>query len=1380
MKKINTALQLSFFLLLLNSYKILAQNNLIVTGIDTISGLETYDNVTVEAAGVLIVDSILNVNFVMKIKNGGIVTHLNRQLNGLKLIVSDSLIIETGGKIDVSGKGLSAGEAFDQNGNIVAGVNYSAGGSYGGSGGTWTPTCNCTISDGKTNQIYGIIEDPNLLGAGGGSWSCGTGGRGGGRIAINSTNIIINGTISASGARGGQATCCCPSTTTGGGSGGSIKINASSVSGAGIISASGGNGGPSGLGNGNGGGGGGGRIAVFYESMNLPNNNIVAFGGIPEQFLGEKQRGAAGTIYLKKSGELGGLIVDNNNLKSTNKTILLSNLSAFKYLKVDRHGRLYAENSSSSYIISDNITASDNAVVFLGSGTAVDVTNSANYGVTILSGANVILDTSLVFHSNKILVSGGILDSKIDLTYLSSNDFQLSQNGTVNLLNESTFSIPEFNASNFQSGTVNLTKNADLSIASNSIEVAVNLIKDGKFGQTDFLNSVVIMSGGVLSHSQRYLDGLTLNADAITVQAGGKIDVSGKGLSAGEAFDQNGSIVAGVNYSAGGSYGGTGGTWTPFSYNYIVDGKTNPTYGFIEQPDFLGTGGGSWSCGAGGRGGGRISINCTNIVNNGTISASGAVGGQATCCCPSTTTGGGSGGSIKINSNSISGTGIISASGGNGGGNGGGGGGGRIAVFYESINLPLNNIVAFGGIPASFSGEKQRGAAGTIYLKDIVQNQVQLKVDNNNQQSPFFASYNTQILEPDPDIILSRRGKLAFEDGMDVSVPELTLNDGLGIWIKENSILHVENNKVKIGLSSIIIKDGKFGLSNNIDSIIVESGGTISSSAFLTFKADYFEIKTGGLLDVTAKGLKGGNNSSQFGIFGETYTDNLQNLFQGSPNATGASYGGLGEDNGNGQPNKIYGKKYFPDLYGSGGGGWGSGEAGGNGGGKINLVLQKFIVNGIIRANGGAAPAHSGGGSGGSILLFSNEISGNGIIEAKGGTGGCSNCVGASGGGGRIAIYTHNPNFPAANISVAPGAPNFGSPQPGTIVYLNCNYETNAAVDSILYPVGNIMPLDTTIQPMVVVQNLSPSTQTFPVQFKIGNFYEDITYVNLASGQRDTITFAAFKAEQVGTWPATATIQITNDDCLEGNQKSVNVPIATGDSPAIAAISPNSGGNTGATTIKITGQNFREGINARIEQPGGSFIMAHHVEFVSGTQIFASVNLQGAVLGMYDVVVQNPDFLTATYANGFEVTQGSIGWEGFAQPGCLAGNFDPGQLLEVELIYPERVRQGRVFPVSVRFSNKGNIDIPVPTRVLVVEIDGADPNPNVDKIGYIGYNSSTINSDQFTELTLELAEEGGPPGILRAGATGVITLYAISNTPLTGSYPTHFIKFRTQ
>jgi hypothetical protein len=79
----------------------------------------------------------------------------------------------------------------------------------------------------------------------------------------------------------------------------------------------------------------------------------------------------------------------------------------------------------------------------------------------------------------------------------------------------------------------------------------------------------------------------------------------------------------------------------------------------------------------------------------------------------------------------------------------------------------------------------------------------------------------------------------------------------------------------------------------------------------------------------------------------------------------------------------------------------------------------------------GGFPA--GGGSGGGIWLTAGTLSGTGLIEANGGASGSYNVRGASGGGGRVAIFFDSMSLPADSISVCAGAGDCSHGSAGTI-----------------------------------------------------------------------------------------------------------------------------------------------------------------------------------------------------------------------------------------------------------------------------------------------------------------------------------------------------------
>ncbi len=271
-----------------------------------------------------------------------------------------------------------------------------------------------------------------------------------------------------------------------------------------------------------------------------------------------------------------------------------------------------------------------------------------------------------------------------------------------------------------------------------------------------------------------------------------------------------------------------------------------------------------------------------------------------------------------------------------------------------------------------------------------------------------------------------------------------------------------------------LVKDGALGATDQIGSLTVLSGGVVTHSAYagqgtlaLAPKlalnvTGTLNLRAGGLIDLNAKGLRGGYNGSTFGSSGETF-DSSDVVVAGaagvspSGGASGASYGGVG---GNGRPmaltNPAYGLLEGPRHLGAGGGGV---EAGGHGGGRAFIAAGKFILDGTLRATGGSGSAASdragGGGSGGAIRLDVGILSGLGAIQANGGNGvdiGCCGVVSGSGGGGRVAIYYDSLTLPDTNISARGG--NGGISASAGTLYLKNNAQTYG--DFIIDNGGNV------------------------------------------------------------------------------------------------------------------------------------------------------------------------------------------------------------------------------------------------------------------------------------------------------------------------------------
>ncbi|RIK69205.1 MAG: hypothetical protein DCC65_00200 [Planctomycetota bacterium] len=97
----------------------------------------------------------------------------------------------------------------------------------------------------------------------------------------------------------------------------------------------------------------------------------------------------------------------------------------------------------------------------------------------------------------------------------------------------------------------------------------------------------------------------------------------------------------------------------------------------------------------------------------------------------------------------------------------------------------------------------------------------------------------------------------------------------------------------------------------------------------------------------------------------------------------------------------------------------------------------------------------------------------------------------------------------------------------------------------------------------------------------------------------------------------------------------------TAPAPAIASIAPNAADADSIVNItNLAGSNFQlSGATAvKLARTGFPDVPATGVSVISPSQITCAFNLSGVEVGLWDVVVINPDAQSATLANGFQVT----------------------------------------------------------------------------------------------------------------------------------------------
>ena len=198
-------------------------------------------------------------------------------------IVMDAEDFLVTGLINAGGRGWAAGTG--PGAGAYCNTSQSGGGAgHAGFGHSCSQTTN------GAGGSYGSELEPWTMGSGGGHqlYYGGEGGAGGGRIWLNTPNVLhLDGSVGANGAAGTEA-----SLGGGGGAGGAVRLDAGSITGSGVISVRGGDGGAN-----HGGGGSGGRVAVYHGGMS-DLIDVDTRGGCRASTSGcSDSHAAAGTLY---------------------------------------------------------------------------------------------------------------------------------------------------------------------------------------------------------------------------------------------------------------------------------------------------------------------------------------------------------------------------------------------------------------------------------------------------------------------------------------------------------------------------------------------------------------------------------------------------------------------------------------------------------------------------------------------------------------------------------------------------------------------------------------------------------------------------------------------------------------------------------------------------------------------------------------------------------------------------------------------------------------------------------------------------------------------------------------------------------------------------
>lgn len=239
--------------------------------------------------------------------------------------------------------------------------------------------------------------------------------------------------------------------------------------------------------------------------------------------------------------------------------------------------------------------------------------------------------------------------------------------------------------------------------------------------------------------------------------------------------------------------------------------------------------------------------------------------------------------------------------------------------------------------------------------------------------------------------------------------------------------------------------------------------------------------------------------------------------------------------------------------------------------------------------------------------------------------------------------------------------------------------------------------------------------------------------------------------------------------CVSPNPLLQNITVKAVKLPfSILSVNSASGGNTGNVTVRINGSLFTNNMTAKLTH-ASTTIVSSAVYFSNSTVVYATFNLRGQPLGIYDVSLIKADSTTAVLPNGFSVVpadNGGLITGGGINVGPTGNGNDPGcdpgaasglnSQLVIQMVAPDKAFGGWPFIIQINYNNPTNVDIPAQVRVLYSQL-------NI----LMALTSQGLANGTMA-LHMELTEQNGPPGIIRAGGSGTITVYAKAPVTIPG------------
>ena len=542
--------------------------------------------------------------------------------------------------------------------------------------------------------------------------------------------------------------------------------------------------------------------------------------------------------------------------------------------------------------------------------------------------------------------------------------------------------------------------------------------------------------------SRAYLKGVD-----IVVEAGGSVDVTGKGFKGGEAG------VAGYGPGAmregvfgGSAHGGHGSYYILTQNNKYLDSiacaQTN-IYGKAAAPETAGSGGWGGSSGTGGgAGGGVIRIVATGrvTVNGKLLATGGGSGGSGSAC--------GSGGSVYVSCQTFAGqNGAIKADAVSPftsySQNYHGSGGGRIAIVFDTVEqakLPVPRGMLYSSDCSPFHAPSRdswtQAEPGTLYFSSdalIDRSGAALfgkldfaDVTDTWTVDSFRLTNGWAMLARDLDMVVTGdmevSGKTLTTRRFNSSANRSTDDTNGTRWDVGGSQTEFTSNAVTYRCWQVSTRAPKLTVGGNLTVIsnglvhLVPSkvpryplGQTpattnvgVEVSVTGVFKMDengrvysHSHPWSGTSPSISSGALQIGTTSwidaNEEG-YSSVHGGKVYSLVPSTPKyKMGGSHGGAGGWSTNDSNQKYneqaapYDDCVWPVLPGGGGSGSYQGYYSRRGGGVIRLfVTGDAIVRGELRANAGPTTTFAGSGAGGSILLDCRSLSGAGVFSACG------------------------------------------------------------------------------------------------------------------------------------------------------------------------------------------------------------------------------------------------------------------------------------------------------------------------------------------------------------------------------------------------------------